>query len=148
MSEIQILRQIEDIRRRLDYFESSALVAGKSGTWTPTITGFSADPTNTVFRYVLLGKLCIAVVRMATAGTSNSTAFTLTAPFTAATVGNGVWLTTTFFTDNSAQSATPGRANINTASDTINLYTTMTSAGTWTASGTKAANFTLIYEVA
>src|SRR5512146_1317323 len=81
MSEADLLREINDLKRRLAYFESGSFLAGRSGTWTPTVVGFSGSPTVEA-RYVLIGKLCIISVRVE--GTSNATNLTVTAPFTSA----------------------------------------------------------------
>lgn len=115
---------------------------GVGNTWTPTYTGFSADPASTLARYILDGKRCTLFVNTGT-GTSNATAFTMTMPFTA----------------KSASFAANGRAVDAGAAKTTNLFMTTTAssnvltlytspaAGAWTNTGLKAASFEFTYEI-
>lgn len=57
-------------------------LTGAWTTWTPVWTGFSADPTVSSARYRRIGKVCHAVLHI-TAGTSNTTAMTVTLPVAA-----------------------------------------------------------------
>ncbi len=59
--------------------------------YTPTYTGFSADPTSNMVRFAIIGNLCKYYIRNGTAGTSNSNSFTISLPVTAATISNAVW---------------------------------------------------------
>lgn len=118
------------------------------GAWqayTPTVAGFSADPSGIVARYALFGKTCIYNVYMPNTGTSNATSFTITAPFTSRNAtshflgyGQG--------TDNGAYQANV-LADLAPNTATITLNTGGGATG-WTNSGNKAANFTLIFEIA
>ena len=115
--------------------------------WTPTLTGFSADPTNTAYRFKIEGRKCTVMVAQTTNGTSNATGFTITAPVTAATVTNGSWGTpSTIIVDNTAIPTTPGLVWLQSASNSIVLYKDM-ALGAWTNSGGKRAYFTLDYEI-
>jgi len=119
-------------------------------TWTPTLSGFSANPTNSVYRYQLIGKTCTLFVQQGTAGTSNSTSFSISLPFTAATVSGMVWGAVPFSTtDNSVVQTTPAQASIVSAGTTVILAKSISGAGgAWTSSGGKAASFTITYETA
>lgn len=118
-----------------------------SATWSPTITGFSANPTNTVYYYMRNGRFITCFIRQATVGTSNATGFTITAPFTALTLTNMVWTAPLISATNNSAVINTGIATIASGSATINLY--IDNAGTaWTAAGTKGANMTLTYESA
>lgn len=115
--------------------------------YSPTVTGFSANPTNTVYRYLLEGDNCSVLVRQSSLGTSNSTAFTISAPFTALTLSNATWevkLASAF--DNSAYFA-DGEAYMTSGATVITL-TKGNSASGWTNAGTKGANFLLRYQIA
>lgn len=149
MSEVALLREINELRRRLAYLESSNLVSASSGTWLPTYGGFSSGPPATHHRYYLLGKLCVAMIEPTSTGTSNATNYTITGPFTAATVTNGYWRTSVHYVyDNGSLLAQTGAAVIASASNVINVYASDNNGAVWTASGAKLARFTLIYEVA
>lgn len=123
-------------------------IQGQSIVWSPTVGGFSANPTNPVFTYQKIGRLCTLFVAGGSAGTSNATTYTYTAPFAAATRTNMEWkapLAQGF--NNGAFLTVPGLAKIVSGSSTINLYTTQ-GEGAWTASAGKVASFTLTYETA
>lgn len=113
--------------------------------YSPTFTGFSADPTGTVAQFSIHGYDVIVYIRQPNNGTSNATSFTISAPVQAKTLTNAVWGTSGPFVDNSAASATPGRFQISSGTSTINLFTSMTSA-VWTASnGKRCVWMTLTY---
>lgn len=116
--------------------------------WLPTITGFSANPTGVVYRYKIIGKDVFITNRQTTNGTSNATTWTMTAPFTAMTLTDGLWAAMGGNTvDNGTGSATPGFVTIATASNTINVL--KDSLGTaWTnANGKRFTIFNLTYPI-
>ncbi len=133
-----------------DYTLANAAISGirlsKSATpldfprfmnYTPTLTGFSADPTNTVNRFVMDGKKVTAFIRQASTGTSNATTFTITLPITAATITNARWSGHATVTDNSVTQATPGYMRVISGGAGISVF--KDSAETvWTGSGGKA----------
>ena len=100
-----------------------------SGTWTPTWTGFSANPS-VVASFVRIGNLVKAELGVTAHGTSNSTALTVTLPFAARS--------------NMAYSVQVNDSGVNQygicqtgpASATVDCYANAAFAG-WTASGTK-----------
>ena len=123
-------------------------LGGAWQTWTPTITGFSANPTGGIYRYKLIGKLIIVSISMPNAGTSNATTLTITAPFTAATITNMIWSASGTVVDNTS-TIVLGSGRILPNENIINFYTGPSSSNVWTASGTKRVAFlTIIYEVA
>jgi len=116
--------------------------------WTPTLTGWSSNPTNTVYRYLKKGKTVMLVIRQAAVGTSDSTAVTFTLPFTAATITNMVWTGYGIGVDNNVVLTTPIRGDIPSAGTGVTLYKDF-SAAAWTNSGNKRiATFTITYEAA
>lgn len=68
--------------------------------WTPTVTGFSVLPTNTVYLYRRMGNTVELNIRQGANGTSNSTSFTISLPFTAATITNMVWVSSAYYAIN------------------------------------------------
>lgn len=118
-----------------------------SGSWVPTFTGFSAGPTNVLARYLKIGKLCALSWTM-TAGTSNATGFTMSAPFAAAAIAGMTWANRLDVVyDNGAYSTSPGKAEIISASSTITMYFNQNGTTLWTNANGKASGGTLIYEV-
>jgi hypothetical protein len=115
----------------------------ETGTWIPTFTGFSSAPTVNIAQYVRIGKLCTAHLRMV-ATTSNATGFTVTLPFTASNTDFQSFLVPAV--DNGAFLTSPAKADTTANSNILTLYKTIASAAaSWTASGTKAANFAITY---
>lgn len=112
--------------------------------WTPTVTGFSANPTGTAYRFHITGRACTILVYQLTPGTSNATTLTISAPVTNATTV--YMIPSAYITDNSAALTAPGLVSINAASATINCYKTL-AAGAWTGSGTKSINFQMVVEI-
>lgn len=109
--------------------------------WTPTFTGFSANPTITESRYTVIGKTCIWYFK-GTAGTSNATTYTMTAPFTA----KAVQFAPGPITDNSVGSVNAGVARTLAGSNIVTITKDLIGNG-WTASGTKLWQGTLIFEI-
>jgi hypothetical protein len=137
------------------FADGSNLPTGLLGTtawadWTPTLSGWSANPTNAVYRYKRIGKMVVASIRQATNGTSNATTKSITAPVAAATIPNMVWAEACSATDNGSALATSSGASIASGSSTINFSKDLsTTTGGWTASGGhKIQTCTLIYEAA
>lgn len=105
--------------------------------FVPTLTGFSADPTTTVYRYKPSSGSMRIDIRQTANGTSNATTFTMTLPATAATVTNMVWISAdASVVDNSAGVTTPGAIFVSSAGTVMNIYTNQQAAG-WTSSGGK-----------
>lgn len=123
------------------------------GAWlgyAATCLGFTATvPTNTVYRYNLIGKKCTVMVRQITAGTSNSAEFNISLPFTSATITNGSWTSTGWgLVDNGVVQTAACYVDISSNSSVMAIY--KDGAGTaMTASGGKRLNETTItYEIA
>ena len=116
--------------------------------WSPTLTGWSADPTDTVYRYLLNGNTCTLAIRQTTVGTSNSTEASLTLPFTAATIANHYWVGWGRGMDNSGILATPVMALIASNATSIVFYPSA-AGSTWTASNNKGIyTMAITYEIA
>lgn len=111
-------------------------------TWTPSFTGFSANPTCTG-RYQRFGTLVIANLDCsAGSGTSNATGFTVTLPVASKRTLISPCSSVSGGTDNGSNVNV--RVDLTAASATATLYPNV--AGSWTGSGSKNANFTCVYE--
>jgi hypothetical protein len=73
----------------------NAALGGAWSNWSPTLTGFSANPTNSVYRYIQYGKTVFIAINQGTNGTSNAATFTISLPVTAATITNMQWVSVT-----------------------------------------------------
>lgn len=138
----------------VDVNDSAAIAISKTtlGTytawaaWTPTFTGFSADPNIIFARYTQIGKLVFAVLSIGN-GTSNATGFTFSIPVAANAAFN--YETTGFPIVNNGV-AGMGRLVISnggpatlyrvTGTDFANL----TWGATWTNSGNKGLGSALV----
>ena len=114
--------------------------------WAPTLTGWSANPTNSAYRVSTSGRRADVMVDQGTAGTSNGTGITISAPFTAATVTNGFW-GNVFWEgrDNGAVLAAPGRVFIGSAGTVFTVNKDL-AGGNWTAANGKSVGFSMWYE--
>lgn len=111
------------------------------GTWVPTWTGFSADPTVQNARYKLVGKMCYAFITTSgNGGTSNATGLTVTLPFPSAFIqqyvvrvkNNGTF--------------TVGLLQTAEGSNVATVFSAMTGA-VFTASGDKMVQVAITYEI-
>lgn len=111
--------------------------------WTPTLVGFSADPSNAVYRWAAVGRRMTLFIRQQTNGTSNAVGHTATLPVTAATVTNMNWGNSCLATDNNVQQV--GNLAVASAGTTVSMNGI--AAGTNTASGNSRVNSgQLVYE--
>lgn len=107
--------------------------------YTPTISGFSVDPTSVVARYTLIGKTCTVRVHMVP-GTSNSTGMSMTLPFTAQSRNSY----SIIIQSNGITGA--GRCDTTGASNVLTIYATP-AGGNFANSGNKGAFFVITYEI-
>lgn len=146
---VELLKRINELTKAVERHIAVGHLAYQKSTWTPTFTGFSANPTGGVYRYVLIGKLCTCFVYMPNAGTSNDTKFYLTAPFTAAdTGGNFYWHAAAGIYDNTAWQAAEGSVHIFRSDSTFRVCKSGVDENVWTNSGAKCCWFTITYEIA
>ena len=105
-------------------------------TYTPAITGYSANPTNTMYQYQVTGDIVRLHLNELGAGTSNATTKTYSVPFTSRNVAGQAWryvLPIPF--DNGAAKAV-GEAVLVVNSSVISMF--LSAGGVWTASGSAA----------
>lgn len=108
--------------------------------WTPTFTGFSADPTNVEAKYFRTGNRIETRVSMS-GGTSNATTFTMTMPFQSLLAYNKALV---LF---NAGSAVLGNGRLAAGSNVLTMFTAGSTA--FTASGVKQVSWSdLSYEKA
>ena len=135
---------VNDLQLEVAALETQLLT---TGTWAPTFTGFSADPANGVYRYLVIGDWVFLDVRMPSNGTSNAVGFTITLPFTAKTITNMAWFSAAVGIDNSATLTTAARAGIASGATVIDLKKDFSGAD-WTNAGGKRASFSIHYQKA
>lgn len=134
-----------DIANLIDGVFGSSGALGASSAWTPSFTGFSANPASPVGQYWQIGKLVIAMLRLPSTGTSNATSFTISAPVAARTLAGALWGCAAWdATDNGAYTADV-KISIASAASTFTILKGGSTTG-WTASGAKAVNFCAWYE--
>lgn len=109
--------------------------------FTPSPSGFSGSPTVNYARYRRIGNL--VYVKISVTGTSNSASTSFTLPVAAETTQN--LPACLRVVDNGTVSNNPGLADLTAGSTTCNIYRDHT-GNTWTTSGTKTFEGTLIYE--
>jgi hypothetical protein len=119
-----------------------------NGTWAPTLTGFSANPASSSYTYTLQAGWCCLNVAQGADGTSSTTGFLISLPFTAATVANGIWgVHANFAVDNSVVQEN-ARAYLVSGGTTATIDKSVTTPA-WTASGGKRVAFSgLCYPIA
>ena len=117
----------------------------EEGVWTPSFTGFSANPTCTG-SYTRIGNICIALYQQTASGTSNATTKTITLPFTAA--NTGVQNLLIGIVNNGTFSDSPGRIATRSNSNIADVYRVISNGTAWTNTGTCGfANFVFTYEI-
>jgi hypothetical protein len=117
-------------------------------TWTPTIGGFSANPTGGIYTYQQIGKIVTLAIGMPNTGTSNATTITLSLPVTAATRTNMTWFGTGQVINNGASQTTPGGLTISSGATTLTV-TINANFGAFTTSGAKSLVYgNITYEAA
>lgn len=114
--------------------------------YTPTFTGFSADPSAYISQFTITDRIVTWFFHTDTGGTSNATTYTMTIPVTAKTLTNGVWYFPARTVDNSNNVATPGIGYIASGGTTVALFPDYAYTN-WTNSGGKRAKFTAIYPI-
>lgn len=105
--------------------------------YTPTYTGFSADPGSLVCNFFVVGKMCFFNLYAGSNGTSNATGFTITLPIVATL---GQWGAMRYI-DNGVSGAAPGMWEL--SGSTMNFYKDWNGAA-WTASGAKNVYLTSV----
>ena len=105
--------------------------------WAPTFTGFSSSPLGGIYRWRANGRELKTEIRQPSAGTSNDTVFTMTAPCAAVTITNMSWRGFATVADNGATLTATGSLVISSGSSAIAAYTSASPASAWTASSTK-----------
>lgn len=137
MSESDLWRAIRRLEADLNNMRSFEVPKTfKWQNWTPTLTGWSANPTNCVYRYMLVGKTCFFSIRQVTAGTSDAATLTITAPFTAVTITNQLWLMPALVQD-AGGATTWGRCRIPSGENIFYFGLTAAADAGFTASGNK-----------
>lgn len=104
-------------------------------SWTPTYTGFSSNPTSPAHYYQIIGDHIWCKMRQGGNGTSNANTFTISNPMTSKSLSGLAYDGMGTGIDNGAAKTTPIRVLVNTT--VFDVYSDMTTATGWTASGGK-----------
>lgn len=116
--------------------------------WTPTLTGWSANPTGGNYYYYEVGKMITLSISQPNAGTSNATTCVISLPFTAVTRAGAQWSAPAKIIDNAVAKTSPGLAQIGTGGTTC-VVTLDYGFNAFTASGNKRIeSCTITYEAA
>jgi hypothetical protein len=111
--------------------------------YTPSWTGFSANPTVTA-RYFQNGKFVHVYMTASGHGTSNATTLTVTLPFTAANTVNQ-YVPIAGYNNNGSRGAIAGLGVIGANTNIMTCYINMQS-GTWSSSSSKSISCSFEYE--
>lgn len=117
--------------------------------WTPTYTGFSANPTGLIHRFKINGTTCTIAVRNVVNGTSNSTSFSFTLPVTAKTITDMFWHAPATGINNGSTITAPVCMEIASAATSVVLLTGYgASATNWSSSnGKRIGTGSISYEI-
>lgn len=129
-------------------YESSPQGYPQTFNWTPTFTGFSADPSDAEYTFSINGGVATVVFSQTADGTSNATGFTASLPVAAKTVSANMdwWGACGFARDNSAALTTPAGWRVQSAASTVTFYKDL-ATGAWTGSGGKRIRAVVIYQI-
>ncbi len=118
-------------------------------SWTPTFTGFSADPTPAGCKVGIRGQTAFVHFGISATGTSNATTFTISMPVTTANITGNVMQVAVRGVDNGANVATPSLVSVQANANTASVFKSFDFGTTlWTNSGGKGVNaFTLVLQI-
>lgn len=108
--------------------------------YTPTYTGFSANPTTGSSRFNIIGTRCLIQHSESVAGTSNATGFTFSLPVNSSSTSGGNWSSSAQVQDSGTIQTNSGLIQFGTTSAVANVYKSW-NATSWTSSGSKACQF-------
>ncbi len=130
-----------------DFKVGSTSIVPTSGTFTPTVTGFSADP-QFVAKWIKIDKLVTVQLSNVNAGTSNATTLTMTnLPFASSSTANFYQYGSVTYKDNGVWTNSTGIYLINPGSTTVCFGTALSAAscGSFTAVGSKSVTCIIQY---
>lgn len=110
--------------------------------WTPTLAGWSSNPTDTVYKFRVSDRCVTIMVRQATVGVSNNTITTLTLPITPATVTNARWYSAGIGNDTGSATVIIGEILSNDAT----MVFKKSPYAAWTNTGNKSVNIVADYQ--
>ena len=125
------------------YYSYAANPQGWPGwfAWSPTLTGYSANPTNAVYRFTVNGTLLNFIIREAGNGTSNAATLTISTPVTAKVYSGALWGGAAAYVDNGSASTVYGRWVIGSGESALTFGVNPTASGGFTSSGSKRISF-------
>ncbi len=118
--------------------------------WSPTLTGFSVNPSGAFYSFCIKGKRCFVDVFMPNTGTSSNSVFYISAPVECSVevLGRGWFNALSYWVNNgSFEGSINGFVGIETSlPSTISLARNGSASG-WTAANGKSAWFSLSYDI-
>lgn len=116
--------------------------------YTPTLTGYSVNPTTSTYIYNVVGTQVNLEVRQGGNGTSNTTAKTITLPVSMSSRASNLQINAGFCVDNGSAIVTGMMALINVAAPTVvSVFPAFVNTSLWTASGGCRQTFQISYEM-
>lgn len=144
MNEVDFMREIGNLQEQINALRNTEI----GGIWipyTPAVVGFSSLPPGLRTIYTVIGSTVILMCSNSGNGVSNSTSFTISAPISADITQPEYTNSLGWYVDNGVTVRGQGYARIVAASPTIVQLASASGPTGWTASGSKAAYFTLAY---
>lgn len=106
--------------------------------WSPTLTGFSSNPTGT-YRFSVVGRTCFVTVFQNTNGVSNSANLTISSPITG--ISNGGFAHCYY-----AMNSGSGTDNASVFMNGATINAALNGTYSWATTGNKRVVFSLAYE--
>lgn len=122
---------------------TSKLAIESWANWTPSYTGFSANPTLITRWYSIGGKTAFVTIAETSSGTSNATTFTITLPFTPKSTQ---FIGGFRIKDNGGYSTTQGGIGLTAGSTTASIFRDATGTA-FTTSNAKACDGSFVCEI-
>lgn len=115
--------------------------------YTPTITGYSANPTTVGYTYQTMGNTIEVTLSEGTNGTSNATTTTYTGPVPSSNIGaNGQWQVTAAIVNSGATVNTAALGRILANTNVINVFTDFGGTGWGATLGKRIRSLTILYQ--
>lgn len=136
MSYDRLLREIENLKRKVERLQTMDAPPGSCTAWIPSVIGWSSTNLTRSGHYKIIGDMLYW--RVYISGTSNSTYAGFTLPNSAKSIeaSHAYWTGAFAAVDNGVILAAPGRWQIGSNATLVNFYKDFADS-VWTASGIK-----------
>lgn len=116
--------------------------------WTPTLTGFSVDPPNAIYRFRIIGRTVEVIVSQGGGdGTSNANTFKISLPVASANIStyNDAWGMCGYTVDNGSALTSPAGWRVKNNASEMDLYKDA-AVGAWATGNGKRTRLVAKYE--